>query len=285
MDTTNPNSWIFACGPGHGFPALQANLWLDGEVRKIPADLSPATSCDNGSRHSEEPRNDGRDEACGGERVCRNLSGLTYICKNFSWPRGYPSHASPYTPGVILEGGELGYSLGVAYGAVLDAPHRKVATLIGDGEAETAALLASLNLIRLIGERDGHVLPILHRNGYKISGPTITGRMSDHELYQLFSGFGYAPIFVNGDDSEAFQGALKSASRRTFIIMTTPKGEGAPATLHGEKIAGNYLSHQVPLPAAKTDPDQLALLEQWLKSYHVTAAELFNEPTKPKGKK
>ncbi|MCL2095169.1 hypothetical protein FWH13_03555 [Candidatus Saccharibacteria bacterium] len=261
MNTENPDSWIFACGPGHGFPALQANLWLDGEVRPMPYG--------EGAQLGEDTASEGK--------ILRNQQGLAYICRNFSWPHGYPSHASPYTPGVILEGGELGYALGVSYGAVLDMPNRKVACLIGDGEAETAALLASMNLIRLVGERDGHVLPILHRNGYKISGPTITGRMNEHSLHQLISGFGYQPVFVNGDDPDDFQNAIHNCTKNTFIIMTTPKGEGAPDHVHDEKIVGNYLSHQVPLPDCKTNPDSLALLEKWLRSYHVTPEELFNQ--------
>ncbi len=253
MAVENPAGWVFVCGPGHGFPALQANLWLDGVV---------------------QPIGDVTDQG-GADLPQKTLASLSYICRNFSWPRGYPSHASPFTPGVIVEGGELGYSLGAAYGAVLDVPERKVACLIGDGEMETAALLASLNCRSLLGERDGWVLPILHRNGYKISGPTIPGRLSQRELQQQLAGFGFQPLFLSGDDPAAFQTTLQNANRATFIVMDTPKGEGAPDTSGGEKVAGNYLSHQVPLADCKRDPTQLAQLETWLRSYQVNSEELL----------
>jgi xylulose-5-phosphate/fructose-6-phosphate phosphoketolase len=236
-------------GPGHGFPALQANLWLDGELERY----YPAAT--------------------------RDPAGLAYICQQFSWPHGFPSHASPFTPGVILEGGELGYSLGVAYGAALNRRQDFISVLIGDGEMETASLLASLNLTKFTDlDHDARVLPVLHLNSYKISAPTIYGRMSDHELHSLLRGFGFTPLDVHGDRTIDFQTALQEATSldHPFIIMRTAKGATGPDYLDGAKIAGNYLSHQIPLPLAKTDPEQLNLLEQWLRSYDIHWQEVFH---------
>lgn len=236
----------FVLGPGHGFPALQANLFLNGELEK----------------HYPQ--------------ATRNLSGLEYVCKQFSWPYGFPSHSSPATPGVIAEGGELGYSLATAYGASLHRPQKFIVVLMGDGELETATALASLNLRRIINSPNhGRVLPLLHLNGYKISAPTVYGRSSERELLQLFRGFGYDPIIIDGENTEEFQLALQDLSPDTFIIIKTLKGQGGPSELYGEKIAGNYLSHQIPLPKAKTDTEQLQMLEVWLKSYNFK--ELFDE--------
>ena len=236
----------FILGPGHGFPALQANLYYDGVLRKYY------------------------------ENATRDASGIEYVCKNFSWPYGFPSHASPMTPGVIAEGGELGYSLASAYGAALGKPKKFVAVLIGDGELETATALASLNLNKLLNsDKNGQVLPILHLNGYKISGPTIYGRKSDRELLQLFRGFGFSPVIVDGTNNEEFQLALSNLKPNSFIIMRTPKGYTGPRELDGLKIEGNCAAHQVPLPEAKTNPKQLKILEDWLKSYHFE--ELFYE--------
>jgi xylulose-5-phosphate/fructose-6-phosphate phosphoketolase len=229
----------FILGPGHGFPALQANLFYDGDLQDYYPDATP------------------------------NLHGIEYICKNFSWPYGFPSHASPMTPSVIAEGGELGYSLATAYGAALGRPEKFIAVLIGDGELETATALSSLNLNKLLAsDKNGHVLPILHLNGYKISAPTIYGRSSQRELLELFRGFGYDPVIVDGTNTEEFQLALDSLKPNTFIIMKTPKGYTGPAELNGIKLAGNCASHQVPLPDAKTDRTQLGMLEDWLKSYN-----------------
>jgi xylulose-5-phosphate/fructose-6-phosphate phosphoketolase len=242
----------FLIGPGHGFPALQAQLYLDGVLAKY----DPQATLD--------------------------ADGLAYVCRNFSWPYGFPSHASPFTPGVILEGGELGYSLGQAYGAALNRPDDFIAVLIGDGEMETATLLASLNLNKLIkldGKTNARVLPVLHLNSYKISAPTIYAAISDFELASLLRGFGYDPIFINGDDIPEFQTALRTAETLDypFIIMRTPKGETGPAYVDGHKVAGNYLSHQVPLPEAKSNIDQLEMLQDWLASYKVDRDELFSE--------
>ena len=236
----------FILGPGHGFPALQANLFYDGDLAEIYPDATP------------------------------NLHGLEYICKSFSWPYGFPSHASPMTPGVISEGGELGYSLATAYGAALGRPEKFVVALIGDGELETATALDSLNLNRLLDERhNGHVLPILHLNGYKISAPTIYARSSERELLSLFRGFGYDPVIVDGTNTEEFQLALADIKPNTFIIMQTPKGYTGPKELNGKKLEGNCASHQVPLPEAKTNHEQLRMLQEWLESYKFK--ELYDE--------
>lgn len=243
----DPN-FSFVLGPGHGFPALQANLFLDGDLVKV------------------DPR------------ATRDEKGIAYICRNFSWPGGFPSHASPFTPGVICEGGELGYALGAAYGYVLGHPKRTVAVMLGDGELETAAALASLNLVKLVGDHtaNGKVLPILHLNGYKISGPTLYGRKSEHELAELIRGFGYKPFLIAGDDPAVFQHMLKESEKyeHPFFILKTEKGATGPTELHGKKVAGNYLAHQIPLPDAKTDLGELKVLQEWLESYHFS--ELFD---------
>jgi len=243
----DPN-FHFILGPGHGFPALQANLFLDGELEKV----DPKATLDE--------------------------KGIAYICRNFSWPGGFPSHASPFTPGVICEGGELGYALGAAYGYVLGHPERTAAVLLGDGELETASALASLNLIKTSGSHlyHGKVLPILHLNGYKISGPTLYGRKSERELKEMIRGFGYTPIIINDDQPETFQTALTVAKKYEypFFVLRTEKGATGPTEVHGRKIAGNYLAHQIPLPNAKEDPDELKILEDWLTSYHF--GELFD---------
>ncbi len=243
----NPD-FTFVLGPGHGFPALQANLFIDGDLTKV------------------DPK------------AKRNLEGLRYICREFSWPGGFPSHASPLTPGVICEGGELGYALGAAYGYALGHPKRTIAVLLGDGELETAAALASLNLHKLVGDhhRNGRVWPILHLNGYKISGPTVYGRKSERELNELIRGFGYTPFLIEGDDPAIFQKALTAAEKfeHPFFILHTEKGLTGPREVHGKKVAGNYLAHQIPLPDAKTDPAGLKMLKDWLTSYKFK--ELFD---------
>lgn len=243
----DPN-FNFILGPGHGFPALQANLFIDGDLLKV------------------DPR------------ATLNEAGIAYLCKNFSWPGGFPSHASPFTPGVICEGGELGYALGAAYGYCLGHPEKTVAVLLGDGELETASALASLNLVKLLGDQayNGRVIPILHLNGYKISAPTLYARKSERELGELIRGFGYAPITIDGDNPQNFQAALTAAAteRHPFLIFRNEKGATGPTELHGQKIAGNFLAHQIPLPDAKTDPAELKMLSEWLASYHF--AELFD---------
>ena len=257
----------FVVGPGHGFPALQANLFLDGELEKVD------------------------------QKATLDYAGISYICKNFSWPDGFPSHASPMTPHVICEGGELGYALATSYGYALGHPEKTVAVLIGDGEFETATALASMNLNKLFsGKANGNVLPILHLNGYKISAPTISGRKSERELSELIRGFGFTPLYVRATNQDAnvaleyaiddFKAALNSAyeifrkikkgekQNPPFIIMRTDKGMTGPEELNGVKIRGNFKAHQIPLLNAKNDEKELKVLESWLKSYRFN--ELFN---------
>lgn len=233
----NDPEFSFVLGPGHGFPALQANLFVDGDLTKI----------------------DGR--------VSQNGAGLAYLCREFSWPDGFPSHASPATPGVIVEGGELGYALANAYGVALGHPEKTVAVLIGDGELETATALASLNLRSLLsGAKNGKVLPILHLNGYKISAPSLYARKSERELNELLRGFGYTPVWINGGDPEAFQMALAKDVIFPFYILQTEKGETGPNS--------NQDAHQIPLKKPGYNADELEKLEKWLKSYKFD--ELFD---------
>ena len=227
----NNDNFSFVLGPGHGFPALQANLFIDGDLKEID------------------------------EKAMRNANGIAYLCKNFSWPDGFPSHASPLTPGVITEGGELGYCLANAYGAALGHPEKTIAVLIGDGELETATALASLNLKELLGgQKNGRVIPILHLNGYKISAPSIYARKSQEELESLIKGFGFCPIEINDDDPERFQAALGFPCENPFYILRTDKGLTGPNRFHK--------SHQIPLKNPKTDAKELEVLENWLKSYN-----------------
>ncbi|MCC6290596.1 phosphoketolase family protein [Candidatus Nomurabacteria bacterium] len=251
---------MFVLGPGHGFPALQANLFLEGTLAKYYPEATI------------------------------NLAGLTYIAKQFSWPYGFPSHSSPATPGVILEGGELGYSLATSYGAVLDNPNLIIACLVGDGEAETGTAATAWHLSKFVNPKtNGAVLPILHLNGYKISGPTIFGRMTDEELLSLFRGYGYEPAIVSGEDDTVYTTMAetltvayqKIVSRRTnhnlrppMIVLRTPKGWTGIKELNGQKIEGNCLSHQVVATNARADVGEREALETWLRSYNF--AELFD---------
>lgn len=252
---------LFVLGPGHGFPAIQANLFLEGTLSKY---------------YKEVPR---------------NLIGLNYMAKQFSWPYGFPSHSNPGAPGVILEGGELGYSLSTSYGAVLDNPDLVVACLVGDGEAETGPIATAWHLNKFINPAtSGAVLPILHLNGYKISGPTILGRMSDEDLTDLFHGYGYEPMIVDtyaeADPHErmatvldtaiekiraiqrsAREGAQDGLPRFPMIIFRSPKGWGSVKEIEGKRLEDNCLSHQVILDGARTNPEQLHVLEEWLRSY------------------
>ncbi|HMP67368.1 MAG TPA: phosphoketolase family protein [Candidatus Paceibacterota bacterium] len=279
-------SIMYVVGPGHGYPAVQANLFVEGTL-------------------GEYYPNAQRDE-----------KGIFYISKEFSWPYGFPSHSSPHTPGVILEGGELGYSLSTSYGAVLDNPDLLVACLVGDGEAETGPTATSWHINKFINPKnDGAVLPILHLNGYKISGPTIFGRMSDEELQKLFEGYGYKVYFVE-EESEAKTNskinktlAGNNASTDVFdqmnqvmesaysdiseiqknaragkkiekpqwpmIILRSPKGWTGIPVLHDKKIEGNHYSHQVVTKEPRIDMEELHALEKWLQSYKFE--ELFDK--------
>ena len=229
----------FILGSGHGFPALQANLFYDGDLLNVD------------------------------EKATRDKSGIEYICKSFSWPYGFPSHASPFTPGVITEGGELGYALGAAYGAALNKPGKLIFCLMGDGELETATAIDSLNLNKLLATpSNGKVIPVLNLNGYKISGPTIFGRKSERELMETIRGFGFIPCIIKGMNIEKCQSILKSLPKNAFLILISEKGYGAPKWLGDKKIVGNFRAHQVPLPEAGINPEQLKLLEDWLRSYN-----------------
>ena len=271
---------MFVLGPGHGFPAIQSNVFLEGTLGKYYKEAKV-------------------DEA-----------GIAYITKNFSWPYGFPSHSSPMTPGVILEGGELGYSLSTSYGAVLDNPDLIVTCLVGDGENETGASATAWHLSKFIDPaKNGAVLPILHLNGYKISGPTIFGRMQNSDLKNLFKGYGYEPIIVEGHNDKVYEKMVKAldeayASIRKIqkearenpnrklddyfhfpmIILKTPKGWTGPKYLpgpklegNGDKIEGNCLSHQVVGKETKTNKAQLKMVEKWLHSYKFE--EIFNPET------
>ena len=232
----DPN-FSFVLGPGHGFPALQANLFLDGDLGKVDS------------------------------KATINEAGIAYICKHFSWPDGFPSHASPYTPGIITEGGELGYALANAYGVALGHPEKTLAVLIGDGELETATAIDSLNLKNLLGgAKNGKILPILHLNGYKISAPSIYARKSEREMNELIRGFGFTPVWIDGDDPEVFQTALIRNAESPFYILKTEKGASGP-NRHQE-------AHQIPLKNPKTNPEELKQLEEWLRSYNF--AEVFD---------
>ena len=232
----DPN-FSFVLGPGHGFPALQANLFIDGVLAGV-----------------DEKASDDKD-------------GLAYVCKNFSWPDGFPSHASPLTPTVITEGGELGYALANAYGVALGHAEKTLAVLVGDGELETATALDSLNLLNLLGGKtNGRVLPILHLNGYKISVPSIYARKSERELNELIRGFGFTPVLIDGDEPEEFQDALRREVDAPFYILKTEKGATGP-NRHQD-------AHQIPLKHPASDFKELEALEEWLKSYNF--GELFD---------
>lgn len=259
---------LFIAGPGHGAPGVVAATYLEGTYSELYPDVS-------------------QDEA-----------GLCRLFRQFSFPGGIPSHAAPETPGSIHEGGELGYSLSHAYGAVLDNPDLVVACVVGDGEAETGPLATSWHGNKFLNPAaDGAVLPILHLNGYKIANPTVLARISPEELKSLMEGFGYAPIFVEGDEPEAMHQIMAEALDRAFadiraiqkaartggnterprwpmIVLRSPKGWTGPKTVDGKKAEGFWRSHQVPF-SDMSKPEHLTLLEEWMKSYK--PEELFDE--------
>jgi xylulose-5-phosphate/fructose-6-phosphate phosphoketolase len=259
---------LFLLGPGHGFPAIQANLFLEGTLSKYY------------------------------ENVPRSGAGLGELASKFSWPYGFPSHSNPEAPGVILEGGELGYSLSTAYGAILDNPNLIAAVVVGDGEAETGPTATAWHLNKLIDPAtNGAVLPILHLNGYKISGPTMMGRMSDEELVSLFTGYGYEPHIVDAFVEEdvhgrmmevmdaavkniqftqyiAREGTMEKPPRWPMIIFRSPKGWHSIPFVGKKKVENNNFSHQVIAEECRTNPEQLAQVETWLRSYNIT--ELFD---------
>lgn len=260
---------IYITGPGHGGPGLVANTYLEGT-------------------YSEFYPRIGQDE-----------EGLQLLFKQFSFPGGIPSHVAPETPGSIHEGGELGYALTHAAGAVFDNPSLTACCVVGDGEAETGPMAGSWHWNKFVNpKRDGAVLPILHLNGYKIANPTIYGRMADDELQSLFEGRGYEPIFVEGDEplvvhqlmaaaleycfdriaaiqKDARENGVEARPQWPMIVMRTPKGWTGPKIVDGKKVEGTYRSHQVPLSELKSKPEHLKQLEEWLKSYK--PQELFDK--------
>jgi len=258
---------IFIAGPGHGGPAVVANTYLEGSYSELYHDISP------------------------------DDEGMRRLFRQFSFPGGIPSHASPDTPGSIHEGGELGYALFHAFGAVFDNPDLIACCVVGDGEAETGPLATSWHSNKFLNPRtDGAVLPILHLNGYKIANPTILARISRSELESLFVGYGYQPCFVEGDDPETMHqlmaaavdaaiGAISEIQRRAraggevtrprwpLIILRSPKGWSGPKMVDGKKSEGSWRSHQVPF-GDMDKPEHVQLLAEWMESYRPD--ELFD---------
>jgi xylulose-5-phosphate/fructose-6-phosphate phosphoketolase len=254
-------SVIYIAGPGHGGPSLNAHSYLEGTYSEVHHD------------------------------VTQDMNGMRLLFRQFSTPGGVPSHCGPHVPNSIHEGGELGYSLLHAFGAAFDNPDLLVACVIGDGEAETGPLAGSWKGVKFLNPvRDGAVLPILHLNGYKISGPTVQGRTADDDLVSLYRGHGYKPYFVEGDDPvvmhQLFSGVLdkcydeirsiqtdarkngfKGRPTWPMIVLRTPKGWTGPKEVDGIPIEGTFRAHQVPLANVRENPDHLRLLEAWLRSY------------------
>ena len=259
---------IYISGPGHGGPAVVANTYLEGTYSEIYPSVT-------------------RDEA-----------GLKTLFRQFSFPGGIPSHAAPETPGSIHEGGELGYSLSHAFGAVFDNPGLLVACVIGDGEAETGPLATAWHSNKFLNPvTDGAVIPILHLNGYKIANPVVLARIPREELRQLLLGYGWDPHFVEGhdpavvhplmaaaldrvvDDIHAIQKSAREAGYRSrprwpMIVLATPKGWTGPRVVDGQPVEGTFRAHQVPLSDPRGNPDHRAMLERWLRSYR--PEELFD---------
>ena len=250
---------IYISGPGHGGNFLVSNTYLEGSYSETYPEIT------------------------------EDKEGLKKLFKQFSFPGGISSHCAPEDPGSIHEGGELGYSLCHAYGAVLDNPDLIAACVVGDGEAETGPLSASWHLNKIINKKkDGVVLPILHLNGYKISNPTILSRISKEELISLFKGYGYEPILVSGKDIDSMHEKMATAldyaiekikkikedntlDRAIYpmIILKTPKGWTGPKIVDGKKVEDSFRSHQVPLLVDEEHPENLIALENWLRSYKI----------------
>jgi xylulose-5-phosphate/fructose-6-phosphate phosphoketolase len=252
---------MFLAGPGHGGPAMVANVYLEGTYSEI----YPA--------------------------ITEDAAGIERLFRQFSTPGGIPSHVGPATPGSIHEGGELGYVLAHAFGAAFDNPDLIAVAVVGDGEAETAPLEGSWKGTRFLNAaRDGAVLPILHLNGYKIAGPTVLGRASDASIVSLLEGHGYAVHVVTGDDPMTVHRALattldtclagiraiqeaartrgvRGTPRWPAIVLRTPKGWTGPKIVDGLLVEGTFRSHQVPLADVRRDPAKLAELERWMRSY------------------
>jgi xylulose-5-phosphate/fructose-6-phosphate phosphoketolase len=260
---------LYVTGPGHGGPGLVANTYLEGTYSEVYP------------------------------HIPRNVEGLARLFRQFSFPGGVPSHVAPETPGSINEGGELGYSLLHAYGAAFDNPDLLAVCVVGDGEAETGALATSWHSNKFLDPaHDGAVLPILHLNGYKIANPTVLARIDRDELRSLLEGYGHRPHFVEGDEPAAMHelmaatveevvteiGRIQSAARDDadrhrprwpMIVLVTPKGWTGPKEVDGKASEGSFHSHQVPIAAARTNPDHLAQLDAWLRSYR--PEELFDQ--------
>ena len=258
---------IYVTGPGHGGPGLVANTYLEGTYSEIYPHIS------------------------------QTVDGMRRLFKQFSFPGGIPSHVAPETPGSIHEGGELGYSIAHAYGAAFDNPDLLVCCVVGDGEAETGPLAASWHSNKFLNPaRDGAVLSLLHLNGYKIANPTVLGRLSDTDLTQLFTGYGYKPYFVEGHEPEGMHQLMASTldtivdeiraiqqNARTghldgepiwpMIILRTPKGWTGPKVVDGKPVEGTWRAHQVPVTDL-SKPEHLKILQNWMKSYQ--AHELFD---------
>jgi xylulose-5-phosphate/fructose-6-phosphate phosphoketolase len=260
---------IYVIGPGHGGPGIVANTWLEGTYTETYPEMS-------------------QDE-----------EGMQKLFKQFSFPGGIPSHVAPETPGSLHEGGELGYALSHAYGAAFDNPDLIVATVVGDGEAETGPLATSWHSNKFLNPAtDGAVLPILHLNGFKIANPTVLARITHEELEQLFRGYGYAPIFVEGSEPakmhqlmaaaldqaigeiKAIQASARQSTeverpRWPMIVLRSPKGWTCPKMIDGKRAEGSWRSHQVPMGEMHEKPEHIKILEQWMKSYR--PEELFDE--------
>ncbi|OHV17446.1 phosphoketolase [Methylorubrum extorquens] len=261
---------IYICGPGHGGPGIVANTYLEGTYSEVYPDIAQDTE------------------------------GMRRLFRQFSFPGGIPSHVAPETPGSIHEGGELGYAIVHAFGAVFDNPDLIAACVIGDGEAETGPLAASWQSNKFLSPvTDGAVLPILHLNGYKIANPTVLGRMRDDELEALFTGFGYEPFFVEGDQPEPMHRAMAETLDRAvarikdiqaeargggmgfrrprwpMIVLRSPKGWTGPKTVDGKRVEGFWRAHQVPVGNARTDDGHRQILEDWMRSYRPET--LFDE--------
>ncbi len=259
---------IYITGPGHGGPGLVANTYLEGTYSVFYP------------------------------HIPMSADGMKRLFKQFSFPGGIPSHVAPETPGSIHEGGELGYSIAHAYGAAFDNPDLLVCCVVGDGESETGPLAASWHSNKFLNPaRDGAVLPILHLNGYKIANPTVLGRLSDTELTQLFTGYGYKPYFVEGHEPEAMHQIMAGTLDRVtdeiqaiqndaragrprglpvwpMIILRTPKGWTGPKVVDGKPVEDTWRAHQVPVTDLASRPDHLKILEEWMKSYR--PEELFD---------
>ena len=259
---------IYIAGPGHGGPALVANTYLEGTYSEVYPHIS------------------------------RDTEGLKKLFTQFSYPGGIPSHVSPECPGSIHEGGELGYSISHAFGAVFDNPGLLVACVVGDGEAETGPLATAWHSNKFLNPvTDGTVLPILHLNGYKISNPTLLARIPHEELESLMRGYGWVPYWVEGDDPTLMHEAMAATldkvigeiknireqakngdTRRPLwpmIIFKSPKGWTGPKTVDGVPIEGTFRAHQVPLTGPAENPDHLHQLEEWMRSYK--PEELFDQ--------